>query len=80
MCSSDLGISSNFLQVGERKYFPLVQWDVLFRSYPRYPDVKDLRITEEDRDQLMDLRPYVNNAAITVQETSSVEVRKIVIP
>jgi len=67
------GISSNYLQVGERKYFPLVQWDVLFRSYPRYPDVKDLRITEEDRDQLMDLRPYVNNAAITVQETSSVE-------
>ena len=68
-------ISSNYLQVGERKYFPLVQWEVLFKSYPRYPDAKDLRITDEDREQLVDLRPYVNNAAITVQETSSVGVR-----
>lgn len=66
-------IQSNYLQVGERKYFPLVQWEVLFKSYPRYPDAKDLHITEEDREQLVDLRPYVNNAAITVQETSSVE-------
>lgn len=70
-------LSSNYLEVGERKYYPLVQWEVLFKSYPRYPNVKDLRITEEDRQQYVDLRPYVNNAAITVQETSSVEVRMI---
>jgi chloride channel 7 len=66
--------SSNYLEVNERKYYPLVQWEVLFKSYPRYPDAKDLRIREEDREQLVDLRPYVNNAAITIQETSSVEV------
>ena len=67
-------MSSNYLEVGERKYYPLVQWEVLFKSYPRYPDAKDLHITDNDRQQLVDLRPYVNNAAITVQETSSVEV------
>jgi len=74
-CRPNNSIRANYLQVGERKYHPLVQWDVLFKSYPRYPDAKDLRITEEDRKCLVDLRPYVNNAAISVQETSSVEVR-----
>lgn len=68
-------VRSNFLQVGEKKYFPLVQWETLFKSYPRYPDATDLRITEEDRKCLLDLRPYINSAAISIQETSSVEVR-----
>mmetsp|Transcript_40425 Transcript_40425/g.43872 ORF Transcript_40425/g.43872 Transcript_40425/m.43872 type:complete len:804 (-) Transcript_40425:190-2601(-) len=66
-------VRSNFLQVGEKKYFPLVQWEALFKSYPRYPDATDLRITEEDRKCLLDLRPYINSAAISIQETSSVE-------
>lgn len=66
-------IRSNFLQVGERKYFPLVQWEILLRSYPRFPDAKELRITDEDRKCIIDLRPYINNAAISIQETSSVE-------
>ena len=73
-CSS-ASIRSNFLQVGERKYFPLVQWEILLRSYPRFPDAKELRITDEDRKCIIDLRPYINNAAISIQETSSVEVR-----
>jgi chloride channel 7 len=71
---SQRAISSNYLQVGDQKYYPLVQWEVLFKSHPRYPRAEDLLITEEDRDQYVDLRPYINNAAITVQETSSVEV------
>lgn len=71
---SNAGLRSSSLEVGDRKYYPLVQWEVLFKAYPRYPDVKDLHITEEDREQYVDLRPYVNNAAITIQETSSVEV------
>lgn len=70
---SQRAISSNYLHVGERKYFPLVQWEILFKSYPRYPKAKDLRITEADREKFVDLRPYINNAAITVQETSSAE-------
>lgn len=71
---SHRGVSSNHLEVGERKFYPLVQWEVLFKSYPRYPDIKEVRITDEDREQYVDLRPYTNNAAITIQETSSVEV------
>ena len=72
---SQLGATANYLQVGERRYFPLVQWDVIEKAYPRYPSVKDVRVTEDDRDQWVDLRPYANTAAVTIQETSSVEVR-----
>lgn len=67
------GISSSHLQVGNRHYYPLVQWEVLFKSYPRYPDARDLRITDEDRDKLIDLRPYINSSAVTIQETASVQ-------
>jgi chloride channel 7 len=67
-------IMANYLQIGERRYFPLIQWEILEKSYPKYPSVSDLRITEQDRDQWVDLRPYANTAAISVQETTSVHV------
>ena len=69
------GIMSNYLKVGQRTYFPLVQWDVVERAYPKYPSAKDVRVTDSDREQWVDLRPYANTAAVTIQETSSVEVR-----
>ena len=72
---SSQGIMSNYLQVGQRTYFPLVQWDVVERAYPKYPSAKDVRVTDSDREQWVDLRPYANTAAVTIQETSSVEVR-----
>ena len=53
----------------------IIQWEILEKSYPKYPSVNDLRITQADRDQWVDLRPYANTAAISVQETSSVHVR-----
>ncbi|KAG7374782.1 chloride channel [Nitzschia inconspicua] len=65
-------IMANYLQIGERRYFPLIQWEILEKSYPKYPSVFDLRVTEQDRDQWVDLRPYANTAAVSVQETSSV--------
>lgn len=71
-------IMANYLQIGERRYFPLIQWEVLEKSYPKYPNVTDLRITEQDRDQWVDLRPYANTAAVSVQETSSVHVSMMV--
>lgn len=71
-------IMANYLQIGERRYFPLIQWEILEKSYPKYPNVTDLRITEQDRDQWVDLRPYANTAAVSVQETSSVHVSMMV--
>ncbi|KAL3915514.1 MAG: hypothetical protein SGARI_008167 [Bacillariaceae sp.] len=64
---------ANYLQLGEKRYFPLVQWEILEKSYPKYPAISDIRITEEDREQWVDLRPYANTAAVSVQETSSVQ-------
>jgi hypothetical protein len=67
-------IMSNYLQVCDKRYFPLVQWEIIEKSYPKYPSASDLRITAADREQWVDLRPYANSAAVSVQETSSVEV------
>mmetsp|Transcript_24695 Transcript_24695/g.60676 ORF Transcript_24695/g.60676 Transcript_24695/m.60676 type:complete len:163 (+) Transcript_24695:1630-2118(+) len=70
-------INCNYLQVddGGGKFYPLVQWNVVEKAYPKYPKVSDLRIDESDRENFVDLRPYTNVAALTTQETSSVSVR-----
>jgi len=66
----------NYLVLEEtnEKYLPLVQWEVIEKSYPKYPSVKDIRINMEDRDCYVDLRPYSNTAPLSVRETSSVSV------
>jgi chloride channel 7 len=64
----------NYFEHNGEKYMPLVDWDALEGSYPRYPTVDDVRISLADRECLMDLRPYCNTAPITVQEQASVEV------
>jgi chloride channel 7 len=72
----DDDFSSNYLRVesDDIKYFPLVQWDVVEKSYPKYPSEKSLRISRAERDFLVDLRPYANRAPLTVQESSTVSV------
>ena len=64
----------NYLEVDHEKFIPLVQWQMIERAYPKYPNVQQLRISENDRDYLVDLRPYCNKAALTIPETASVEV------
>ena len=64
----------NYLEVDRETFVPLVQWQVIERAYPKYPTVQQLRISENDRDYLVDLRPYCNKAALTIPETASVEV------
>lgn len=70
--------SSNYLevQVGtkKQKYLPIVQWEQLERSYPKYPTYDELRISQSDRDCYVDLRPYSNTSPITVQEFASANV------
>lgn len=70
----DKRLLCNYLEVGNEKYVPLVQWNVIERAYPKYPTVSELRISENDRDFLVDLRPYANRAPVTINEAASVEV------
>jgi chloride channel 7 len=70
--------SSNYLevQVGAKKqhYMPIVQWEQLERSYPKYPTYDELRMSQSDRDCYVDLRPYSNTSPVTVHEFASVDV------
>lgn len=72
----DEGFSSNYLRVetDDVKYYPLVQWDVVEKAYPKYPSANALRISAAEREFLVDLRPYANTAPLTIQESSTVSV------
>lgn len=72
----DRDFSSNYLRVetDDVKYYPLVQWDVVEKAYPKYPSADALRISAAEREFLVDLRPYTNRAPLTVQESSTVSV------
>jgi chloride channel 7 len=71
--------SSNYLETENQKFLPLVQWSIVEKSYPKYPSVDDLRISEADRECVVDLRPYANTAAVSIRESSSVEVGRAVV-
>eukprot|EP00036_Acanthoecidae_sp_10tr_P016650 CAMPEP_0206298914 /NCGR_PEP_ID=MMETSP0106_2-20121207/6927_1 /ASSEMBLY_ACC=CAM_ASM_000206 /TAXON_ID=81532 /ORGANISM="Acanthoeca-like sp., Strain 10tr" /LENGTH=907 /DNA_ID=CAMNT_0053729613 /DNA_START=27 /DNA_END=2750 /DNA_ORIENTATION=+ len=51
---------------------PLVTWEMLEKPYPRYPDVSDNPPTDDERDMIVDLRPYINTSPYTVHESTSV--------
>jgi chloride channel 7 len=60
------------LEDGNERFLPLVQWDRIEKAYPKYPSIADIRISKEDRDCFVDLRPYVNTAPICVRESASI--------
>jgi chloride channel 7 len=70
--------SSNFFEVQEgakkQQYMPIVQWEQLEKSYPKYPTYNELRMSQSDRDCYVDLRPYSNTSPVTVQEFASIDV------
>lgn len=68
-------LSSDHIEHHGEEFVPLVSWEEVEGSYPKYPSVKEIRVTREERDCWMDLRPFSNSAPITVQETASVSVR-----
>ena len=55
-----------------RRISPLVNWGTLECIYPKYPDVDHLKVSESDRMAWIDLRPYIDNAAYTVNEHASI--------
>jgi chloride channel 7 len=59
--------------LGPRRLSPLVQWDTIERTYPRYPVIADVEMRAVDRNCWLDLRPYANTAPYTVNETASIQ-------
>jgi len=59
--------------LGPRRLSPLVQWDTIEKSYPKYPTVDEIEMRDADRDGWLDLRPYANTAPYTVNETASIQ-------
>lgn len=55
-----------------RRISPLVNWGTLECVYPKYPDVENLKVSELERSSWLDLRPYIDNAAYTVNEHASI--------
>lgn len=55
-----------------KRLSPLVNWGTLECIYPRYPDVDGLKISDQDREAWLDLRPYIDDAAYTVNEHASI--------
>lgn len=74
--SVELGVThSNHIELKpyDQKFVPLVQWSECEKEYPRCTSVKDIHVPEDDRELLMDLRPYANTAPYSIQETASVQ-------
>jgi chloride channel 7 len=69
-------IHSDYLEIEpeHEKYVPIVPWEQIEKSYPKYPSHGEIRLGHDDRECFVDLRPYANTAPITVHEFSSVSV------
>eukprot|EP01032_Pedospumella_encystans_P012074 gene12074-13992_t len=56
-----------------QRLFPLVAWGTLECTYPRYPHVDQLNLSDADRECWLDLRPYLDSAPFTMNEHASVQ-------
>jgi CBS domain-containing protein len=63
-----------YVELGNERFVPITEWEIVEGSYPKYPSVHDIRISAAEKEMFLDLRPYFNAAPITVQETASVDV------
>lgn len=50
---------------------PLLNWTTLEKVYPRYPHIRDIRITERDRQCVIDLRSFMSTAPYVINESAS---------
>ena len=69
---SSFGLLSDHISYHGTKYVPILMWNTVEGAYPKYPSVKDLRLSPEERGCFMDLRPYANIAPVTVQENAPI--------
>lgn len=47
--------------------------DTLERTYPRYPAVDDIKLTQEEMNFWLDLRPYMDTAPYSINQSASVQ-------
>lgn len=52
---------------------PRLSWSTLESIYPRYPEIKSLTVTSLERQAWLDLRPYIDCSAYTINEYASVQ-------
>ena len=50
---------------------PLVNWGALESRYPEYPDVDSLTVSLDEREGLLDLRPYMERGPHVIYSTAS---------
>lgn len=74
-----LSMSSDYLEVDpdNKRFLPTLQWEEIEKSYPKYPSVKDLRISRSDRECYVDMRPFANTSPLTIHEGSSASVSEV---
>lgn len=56
-----------------KRVSPLVDWGTLERIYPKYPRIEELSVSEAEADAWIDLRPYIDAAAYTINEHGSLQ-------
>ena len=52
--TSTRSILSNYLEHDGRRYSPLVEWETVEGSYPKFPKVEDIRLTAHERECFID--------------------------
>ena len=70
--TSSASILSNYLEHDGRRYLPLVEWETVEGSYPKFPKVDDIRLDVRERECLVDLRPYANTSPISQENVKKV--------
>jgi chloride channel 7 len=68
------GVISNYLEIYDQRFVAIPGYSDVERSYPKNISVKDVRISQPDRELVVDLRPYTNQSPISIQESASVAV------
>ena len=56
----------------DEHFLPLVQWETIEKSYPKYPSIAEVRVPVEDRECFVDFRPFANTAPVSVRESATV--------
>jgi len=61
--------------VMERSYTgaPLLEHADIEKDYPRYPDIENVSLTEDERGMYIDLRPYLNPTPVTAHVHTPLE-------
>ena len=53
---------------------PVISWGMIEHVYPRYPQIEDLELPDSVRDYWINITPYIDTTAYTLQDNASVQV------